>query len=107
MIRSPKARLSPIRNKSGTSTWRKKLSAAAKGRAYFCENGQSIPQIFQADTGAAAKLGITEEPFFPQVVHSSKALSGLDMAHAPALLGYVETIARPEANVVLAAKTGE
>jgi uncharacterized membrane protein len=84
-----------------------KLADEAKGRAYFCENGQAIPQIFQADTGAAAKIGITEEPFFPQVVHSTPALSGLDIAHAPSLLGYVETVARPEAKVVLAAKSGE
>ena len=84
-----------------------KLADEAKGRAYFCENGQAIPQIFQADTGVAAKIGITEEPFFPQVAHSSPVLRGLDMAHAPTLLGYVETQARPEANVVLAAKTGE
>ncbi len=84
-----------------------KLADEAKGRAYFCENGQAIPQIFQSDTVVAAKIGITEEPFFPQVVHSSPILRGLDMAHAPTLLGYVETIARPEANVVLATKTSE
>ncbi len=84
-----------------------KLADEAKGRAYFCENGQAIPQIFQSDTVVAAKIGITEEPFFPQIVHSSPVLRGLDMAHTPTLLGYVETAARPEANVVLAAKTGE
>jgi uncharacterized membrane protein len=84
-----------------------KLADEAKGRAYFCDNGEAIPQIFQADTGVAAKIGITEEPFFPQVVHSTPIFRGLDMNHAPALLGYVETVARPEANIVLAAKSGE
>ena len=55
----------------------------------------------------AAKIGITEEPFFPQVVHPTQVLRGLDMSQAPTLLGYVETQARPESQVVLASKTGE
>ena len=84
-----------------------KLADLAKGRAYFCENGKAIPQIFAAETGAAARIGITEGPFFPQVVHDSDALRGLDMAKAPTLLGYAETMPRAGANVVLAAKTGE
>ncbi len=84
-----------------------KLADLAKGRAYFCDNGKAIPQIFAAETGAAAKIGITEEPFFPQVIHASEVLRGLDMAKAPTLLGYVETERRPGAKLVLAAKTGE
>jgi Ca-activated chloride channel homolog len=83
------------------------LADKAKGRAYFCDNGKAIPQIFQTDTGVTAKIGITEEPFFPQVVHAAPVLRGLDMSKAPTLLGYVETRPRPEAQVVLAAKTGE
>ena len=59
-----------------------KLADEAKGRAYFCENGQAIPQIFQSDTVVTAKIGITEEPFFPQVVHSTAILHELNMAHA-------------------------
>ena len=84
-----------------------KLADLAKGRAYFCENGQAIPQIFQTDTVVAAKPGITEEPFIPRVANSSPILLGLDMVHAPALPGYVETEAKPETTVVLAAETGE
>ena len=84
-----------------------KLADLAKGRAYFCDNGKAIPQIFAAETGAAAKIGITEEPFFPQIVQDRPVLRGLDMAKAPALLGYVETERRPGADVDLAAKTGE
>ena len=84
-----------------------KLADLAKGRAYFCDNGKAIPQIFAAETGAAAKIGITEEPFFPQVVHGGEVLQGLDMAKVPTLLGYVETERRPGADVVLATKTGE
>jgi len=83
------------------------LADKAKGRAYFCDNGKAIPKIFETDTGVAAKIGITEEPFFPQVVRDVPLLVGLDMSQAPTLLGYVETQPRPDAQVVLAAKTGE
>ncbi len=83
------------------------LADKAKGRAYFCDNGKAIPKIFETDTGATAKIGITEEPFFPQVVRDAPLLRGLDMSQAPTLLGYVETQPRPDAQVVLAAKTGE
>jgi uncharacterized membrane protein len=84
-----------------------KLADLAKGQAYFCDNGKAIPQIFETDTGVIAKIGITEEPFFPQVVHATQVLRRLDLSQAPTLLGYVETQARPEANVILASKTGE
>jgi hypothetical protein len=83
------------------------IADKAKGRAYFCPDAEKVPRIFQTDTGVAAKAGITEEPFFSQVVYAAEALRGLDMSHAPTLLGYVETQARPEARVVLASKTGE
>ncbi len=83
------------------------IADKAKGRAYFCPDAEKVPRIFETDIGVAAKLGITEEPFFPQVVHATQVLRGLDMSQAPTLLGYVETVARPESQVVLASKTGE
>ncbi len=83
------------------------IADKAKGRAYFCPDGEKVPRIFETDIGVAAKIGITEEPFFPQVVHATQVLRGLDMSQAPTLLGYVETVARPESQVVLASKTGE
>ena len=83
------------------------IADKAKGRAYFCPDAEKVPRIFETDTGVAAKIGITEEPFFPQVVHATQVLRGLDMSQAPTLLGYVETQARPESQVVLASKTGE
>jgi Ca-activated chloride channel homolog len=83
------------------------IADKAKGRAYFCPDAENVPRIFQTDTGVVTKIGITEEPFFPKVVDPGQVLQGLDMSRAPSLLGYVETKARPEANVVLASPTGE
>ena len=83
------------------------LADRAGGHAYFCPDAEKVPRIFQTETGGVLKIGITEEPFFPQVIHAAQVLRGLDMSRAPTLLGYVETKARPESRVVLASKTGE
>jgi uncharacterized membrane protein len=84
-----------------------RIADVAKGHAYFCDDAAALPKIFAIETGIAAKIGITEEPFFPKVVHAAPAIGGLDFAHVPTLLGYVETQARPESQVVLAAPAGE
>ncbi len=63
------------------------LADKAKGRAYFCPDAEKVPRIFETDTGVVAKIGITEEPFFPQVIHAAQVLRGLDMSQAPTLLG--------------------
>jgi hypothetical protein len=85
----------------------RRIAELAKGRAYFCDDAAALPKIFTIETRSAAKLGITEEAFRPQVIHPSAATGGLDFARVPSLLGYVETRARPESQVVLAARTGE
>ena len=72
----------------------KTLAATAKGHYYFCDDVARVPQIFALETSIAGKLGITEEPFFPQVVRADAVLAGLDLEHAPTLLGYVETAAQ-------------
>ena len=83
------------------------IADKAKGRAYFCPDAENVPRIFETDTSVVTKRGITEEPFFPKVIHATQVLRGLDMPGAPTLLGYVETQARPESQVVLVSKTGE
>ena len=82
------------------------IAEKAKGRAYFCPDAEKVPRIFQTDTGIVAKIGITEEPFFPKI-HPAAVLRGLEMSKAPTLLGYVETVARPESQVVLESETGQ
>ena len=42
------------------------IADKAKGRAYFCPDAENVPQIFETDIGMVAKIGITEEPFFPR-----------------------------------------
>ena len=83
------------------------LADKAGGRAYFCPDAEAVPGFFETEIQALAKIGITEEPFFPQVVHATQVLRGLDMAKAPTLLGFVETKFKPGSQVVLESKTGQ
>ena len=85
----------------------KDIAATANGHCYYCDDVARVPQIFELETSMAGKVGITEEPFFPKVVKADAVLAGLDLAHAPTLLGYVETQAKPEGQVLLATKGGD
>jgi uncharacterized membrane protein len=85
----------------------KRMAEIAKGHPYFCKDASQVPKIFELETMSAGKMGITEEPFSPQVFHAAQAMRGLDLEHAPRLLGYVETQPKPGCNVVLRAETGE
>jgi uncharacterized membrane protein len=85
----------------------KDIAATANGHCYYCDDVARVPQIFEMETRMAGKVGITEEPFFPQVVNASPVLAGLDLEHAPTLLGYVETQAKPDAQLLLATKSGD
>jgi Ca-activated chloride channel homolog len=84
----------------------KSIAAKAKGRSIFFPDASQVPDFFKNETNVAAKIGITEEPFFPKVVHA-EVLHDLDITHAPTLMGYVETEAKPGAEVVLASATGQ
>jgi uncharacterized membrane protein/uncharacterized protein YegL len=83
------------------------IAATAKGHYYFCDDVARVPQIFALETSMAGKIGITEEPFVPRVVHARAMLTGLDIEHAPPLLGFVETQAKPESETVLVTKSGD
>jgi Ca-activated chloride channel homolog len=84
----------------------KSIADRAKGRSIMFPDASNVPDFFKNETNLAAKTGISEEPFFPRVVDDAPVLRGLDMAHAPTLLGYVDTQARREARVVLDSRPG-
>jgi hypothetical protein len=77
------------------------------GNFHYCDDPADIPQVFEQETISAGKVGITEEPFFPQVVHTADVLAGLDFEQVPTLLGFVETQPKPTAELILASKDGD
>ena len=77
------------------------------GRYYFCDDPQSIPQVFAKETVEASKSAINELPFLAQVVRPTQVLEGIDWELSPLLLGYVVTRPKPTSEFVLATESGD
>ncbi len=82
------------------------IARIGRGHFYYCAEPAAIPKIFALDTASAGKLGISEQPFVPQVVHRERFLDGVDFRNVPLLWGHVETRPKPSGRVVLATKEG-
>ena len=76
------------------------------GHFYYCDDPADVPEIFVLETAAATRMGIIEEPFRPRAVGFLSALAAVGLDRLPPLLGYVETRAEAEAQVVLATEAG-
>jgi uncharacterized membrane protein len=79
-----------------------------KGRAYYIDSYERVPQIFIKETELALGRTLQEQPFLPIVKKSVEAFKGIDFSAAPRLLGYVVTKAKPTSEVLLTESwTGE
>ncbi len=83
------------------------IAKIGQGRYYLAEDPSSVPQIFAKETVTASKSAINEQPFLPQVIRPTQALSEIDFANAPFLLGYVMTRPKPTSELVLASERGD
>lgn len=83
------------------------IAKIGKGRYYFTSDPAQVPQIFAKETVTASKSAIDEQPFVPQVIRTTYALSDIDMETAPFLLGYVMTRPKPTCEVILATEKGD
>lgn len=77
------------------------LAMWGKGRAYYIDSYDRVPQIFVKETELALGKTLQEQPFLPIVKKQVEALKGIDFPTAPRLLGFVTTKAKPTAEVVL------
>lgn len=77
------------------------------GNYHHCTSAAEVPGIFVRETAKAARMGIREEPFFPQVKSALATAASLPDEKPPALLGYVQTKARPEAVVGMLSDSGD
>jgi uncharacterized protein YegL len=83
------------------------ISELGGGRFYATNDPNNIPQIFVQETSQVARTNLVEEPFRPVPNRRSQALRGIDWTQVPYLLGYVQTRARPTAEVLLETENGE
>ncbi|MEE2668780.1 MAG: VWA domain-containing protein [Gemmatimonadota bacterium] len=71
------------------------------GRSYFIRDVRRVPQIFVEETQIASQATLVEEPVVTAVRRSVEAFTGIDLASAPALKGYVRTRIKETAEVLL------
>ncbi len=77
------------------------------GRYYETEDPATMPQIFTKETMQASRSAIKEDLFASVVTGDHPVLSGYAKTQFPYVLGYVMTQAKPTANLLLAAETGD
>ncbi|MGH9391907.1 MAG: VWA domain-containing protein, partial [Vicinamibacteria bacterium] len=74
------------------------------GRSYFIEDAEKVQQIFIEETQIALEATLVEESFSPLVKREIEAFRGIDFEKAPPLKGYVSTLPRDAAEVILEAQ---
>ena len=85
-----------------------KLAADGAGRAYFCDDPQSVPQIFARETKLADRSAFDENPFLPiPTANLSQIAPSVDFELAPPLLGVDVARAKPDATVALETENGD
>lgn len=77
------------------------------GNYHHCTSAAQVPEIFVRETAKAARMGIREEPFFPKADAALSSIASLPDAKPPTLLGYVQTKAKPKAEVGMVSETGD
>jgi hypothetical protein len=83
------------------------IAEKGDGRFYNITNPAQLPQIFLKETAVILKTAIYEEPFTPQQVAASEALTGFEAGGYPQLLGYVATSEKPRAETPLLTAQGD
>ena len=85
-----------------------KLASEGSGRHYFCDDPNSIPQIFARETRLADRSTIDEEPFLAfEESPGARILGGLSLEEAPPLLGAVVVKAKPTSEIDLTTERGD
>jgi Ca-activated chloride channel family protein len=75
-----------------------------RGRTYYLEDPNAVPQIFTEETELATGKTLREESFKPVVKKNVEAFKGIDFENAPPLLGYVATKSKDTSEVLLESK---
>ena len=82
------------------------LAEEGRGRFYFTSRARDIPHILTKETRLAARHAIVEEPTVPLLAGSSAVLRATG-GEFPTLGGYVTTLPRNAAQVVLVSPKGD
>lgn len=84
-----------------------RMAELGGGRFYLIHDATRLPAVFAQETVLASQSAINETDFVPTAAGSSPILRGVDLSRAPTLSGYVVTIAKPRAEVLLSGPDGD
>jgi Mg-chelatase subunit ChlD len=84
-----------------------KLARWGEGRYYFTERVRDVPQIVTKETAIAKRTALVEGTIRPQLITTSPILRSIAPADIPPLGGYIATVPKDTAQVVLATDKGE
>ncbi|HET9954689.1 MAG TPA: VWA domain-containing protein, partial [Polyangiaceae bacterium] len=79
-----------------------RMAELGGGRFYLIEDAARLPAVFAQETVLATRSAIHEVAFVPHPLSPSRVLSGVSLQQAPPLKGYVVTLPKPRAQVLLA-----
>ncbi len=77
------------------------IATWGRGRAYFIQDAERVPRIFIQETQIASQSTLVEEAVETTVITSIEAFTDIDLDAAPALRGYVRTLAKETAEVLI------
>ncbi|MCX6618079.1 MAG: VWA domain-containing protein [Acidobacteria bacterium] len=83
------------------------LAREARGKSYFVEQAERIPQIISNEVRQLSVSSIKERPFYARRARPVEFTDGVDFEHAPRLLGFVKARPRPGSETILKADSGE
>ncbi|GHC60017.1 VWA domain-containing protein [Roseibacillus persicicus] len=83
------------------------MADAGRGRYYEAAEAQEVPQIFTRETMQASRSAIKEDLYASAPVTDHPMMAGYESVEFPFVLGYVMTRAKPTAQVLLAAESGD
>ena len=77
------------------------IATWGRGRSYFIQDESRVPQVFIQETQIASQSTLVEEAVETTVVTSVEAFTDIDLDAAPPLRGYVRTLAKETAEVLI------
>ncbi len=83
------------------------LAKAGEGRFYLIDDATKLPAVFTQETVLASRSALVEKPFRVSAAGSGPATRGIAIDALPALRGYVVTLAKPRAEILLAGPDGD
>jgi len=84
----------------------KSIADWGKGRAYYTDDPNNIPNIFTSETKIISKKAITEKAMQPVVKFSNEILDGLTNEKLPAIYGQLVTHPKPGCKLLIETEQG-